>query len=204
MTNTAEQFSPESQCLWQHQLRQTCINSGRHIAMAINIYGSLIQNLFRLLTFWKICKNHNLERTANEFWDAEFESYLIYENPCMLFITITTQGPQIWTFYHDYDITYLKNTWKWGEDVSVKGVHRTPRNYPMLFLTSQMLTETWYAPDVGFIWTAPYNTRLKNPHVLKLRMIRRALKMNIAPTQNNNQVGTWKSQSCSSATHTML
>jgi len=58
--------------------------------MATNIYGPLIQNLLRFLNFLKNCKNHNLERTANEFWDAEFESYLIPENPCMLIITITT------------------------------------------------------------------------------------------------------------------
>jgi len=107
-----DQHSRAWKCLWHHQLTQTSTNSWPQTAMTTNIYGPLTQTLLRFLNFWKSCKNHNLDRTANEFWDAEFESYLIPKNPCMVFITITTQGPQIWVFYHEHAITYLKNTWK--------------------------------------------------------------------------------------------
>jgi len=37
----------------------------------------------------------------------------------------------------------LKEHVKVREEVSAKGVDRIPRNYPTIFLTSQMLTETW-------------------------------------------------------------
>jgi hypothetical protein len=65
------------------------------------------------------------------------------ENPCMLFITITKHGPQIWAFCDDYAIMYLTEHVKLKGRSLIKGVHRIPRNYPTLFLTSQMLRKTW-------------------------------------------------------------